>query len=89
MPDTEKKLLTFPCRFPIKIIGISREDFADSVHQRILQHAPDYDQSLSTRTLSSQGKYESISVVITAVSQEQLDNIYVSLHTIEGVHFVL
>ena len=89
MADTPQKLLTFPCRFPIKIIGISREDFAECIHQSISQHAPDYDRSLMKRTLSSKGNYESISVVINAVSQEQVDNIYLSLHSVEGVHFVL
>jgi len=36
-------LLEFPTDFPIKVMGRSREGFAQMVHDIVRKHAPDYD----------------------------------------------
>lgn len=84
MSDTES-LLTFPCSFPIKIMGRDQESFRHAAILLVEQHAgklPDDAISIST---SRKGNFLSITITIEAQSQEQLDNIYIDLSDHEAV----
>lgn len=87
---SDETLLTFPCDFPIKIMGLNTDDFSQSIIAIVQQHAPDFDATTSlTRTASTQGKYLSITCTIRAHSQAQLDGLYRALTAQPLVKFVL
>ena len=73
MADT---LLEFPTDFPIKVMGRSRDGFAQMVHDIVRKHAPDYDGATMALRPSSAGNYLSVTCVVRAQSKEQLDALY-------------
>ncbi|MGI9302010.1 MAG: YbeD family protein [Gammaproteobacteria bacterium] len=84
-----ERLLEFPCRFPIKAIGLADADFRDRVAAIVAGHAADFDQQAVTVAPSRNGKYVSVTVVIEATSQAQLDAIYKELSACEQVMMAL
>ena len=77
--ETRDTLLEFPCRFPVKAMGRRSPAFEALVREMICAHARPYpDEPLRTRA-SKDGHYVSVTVVIEAESQQQLDAIYRAL----------
>ena len=76
MSEERTTLLEFPCDFPVKIMGESKEGFADAMLELVLRHAPDFVAASMEMKTSSSGKYISLTCTITAVSQAQLDDLY-------------
>jgi hypothetical protein len=72
-------LLEFPCDFPVKIMGIQRDDFAQSMVEIVLRHAPDFAAENVEMRASATGKYLSLTCTIRATSRAQLDNLYLEL----------
>ena len=82
-------LLEFPCAFPIKIMGARVDDFAQTVLDVVLRHAPDFDAATMQMRPSSKGNYLSITCTVNATSQAQLDALYVELSSHPLVKVVL
>lgn len=82
-------LLTFPCNFPIKIMGPRVDEFAQVMVALVLEHAPDFDVSSVEMRPSSKGNYLSLTCTIRASSQLQLDNLYRALSAHPLVKVVL
>ena len=82
-------LLEFPCAFPIKIMGARVDDFAQTVLDVVLRHAPDFDAATMQMRPSSKGNYRSITCTVNATSQAQLDALYVELSSHPMVKVVL
>jgi uncharacterized protein len=72
----KESLLRFPCDFPIKIIGLATEGFAQTVVDIIKKHAPDFDAASLEMRASRESRYLSLTCVIRAVSRDQLDALY-------------
>ena len=72
----EQDVFSFPCPFPIKIIGKDELGFKTQVTNIVRSHAPDLDEGAVTYKTSGKGKYISITITINATSREQLDAIY-------------
>lgn len=72
----EDRLLTFPCAFPIKIIGLAVDDFAQKMLAIVQRHAPDFVAHTMTLRPSSGGKYLALTCTLEARSQAQLDALY-------------
>ncbi|MGH8801966.1 MAG: HP0495 family protein [Casimicrobiaceae bacterium] len=72
-------LIEFPCRFPIKIMGRTREGFAQAMLEIVQRHAPDFDGAMLEMRSSSAGNYLSLTATVNATSREQLDRLYVDL----------
>ena len=89
MTEQEAPLLEFPCDYPIKVMGDAHEE----LHQHVLQvmhvHAPGFDQSKITVRESSKGKWQSITLIITATGKPQLDAIFTDLKNSSRVKMVL
>lgn len=82
-------LLSFPCVFPIKVMGRREDGFAQTVSEIVLRHAPDFKpESMEMRT-SKNGRYLSLTVVINARTREQLDGLYSELSKHPMVMMVL
>lgn len=85
----EETLLEFPCDFPIKIMGETREGFAEEIVAVVTRHAPDFDLTRFEMRASSGGKYLSLTCTVTATSKLQLDNLYRELTSHPWVKVVL
>jgi putative lipoic acid-binding regulatory protein len=88
VPPSES-LLTFPCSFPIKVMGKTEEGFAQAIVEIVLRHAPDYDAATVEMRPSSAGTYLSLTCTVNAVSREQLDALYRELTAHPMVKIVL
>ncbi|HFC53131.1 MAG TPA: DUF493 domain-containing protein [Gammaproteobacteria bacterium] len=80
--------LTFPCIFPIKVIGIASERLEAEVAAIIGRHAPSADADISMRA-SNKGKYLAITIRLRADSRQQLDDIYRDLTACKQVLMAL
>ncbi|MDR2507151.1 MAG: DUF493 domain-containing protein [Candidatus Accumulibacter sp.] len=76
MPEETAGPLSFPCAFPVKVMGESGTALERSVLEIVLRHAPDYDVSTLETRMSSSGKYVSLTCTLNAVSKNQLDALY-------------
>jgi putative lipoic acid-binding regulatory protein len=87
--DSEPSLLTFPCAFPIKIMGRTQDGFAQAIVDVVQRHAPDYDPRTLEMRASTAGRYLSLTCTINAVSRDQLDDLYRELSAHPMVTMVL
>ena len=88
-PDTSESLLQFPCEFPIKVVGLRSDDFAQQIVSIVGAAVSDFRPETVEMRASQGGKYLSVTVTVTARSQVQLDGLYQSLTRHPGVKFVL
>jgi putative lipoic acid-binding regulatory protein len=84
-----ESLLEFPCDFPLKIMGQNAADFAQTVVAIVLKHAPDFDPASVEMRPSKAGNYLSLTCTVRAVSQQQLDALYLELTSHPMVKVVL
>lgn len=81
-------LLDFPCQYQFKVVGVAGNVFEDSVVAAISQHVTVITDSVLTRP-SGKGNYQSVSVLVTLSSYEQLTSIYTELRPIDGLKMLL
>src|SRR5438874_13371254 len=82
-------LLEFPCAFPLKIMGRTRDGFAQTVLDVVLRHVPDFDSASMEMRASRLGNYLSLTCTVNASSREQLDALYRELSAHPQVVMVL
>lgn len=82
-------LLEFPCEFPLKIMGPTRPDFAEAICAVVAEHAPGFDAGRMEMRASSGGNYISLTCTVTAISKQQLDDLYRALSAHPMVKVVL
>ena len=83
------KLLKFPCDFPIKVMGRDEENFEFEVLAIFERHLGKLEPANINTRPSTSGKFLSVTVMVRAESQEQLDAIYRALTDHEKVLFCL
>jgi putative lipoic acid-binding regulatory protein len=83
------EILTFPCDFPIKVMGRACDGFAQVIAEIVLKHAPDFDPATMEMRVSGKGNYISFTCTVFAVSRRQLDDLYRELSGHEWVQIVL
>lgn len=76
MTSAGDSALTFPCEFPVKAMGRQDAAFPERVLELVGRHAPAAGPEQVRVTASRAGRYQSVTVIITATSREQLDAIY-------------
>lgn len=81
--------LTFPCEFPIKVMGRQEDDFEAHVVELVGRHVGPLDAARVRTRPSTNGRFLSVTVTIAAGSRAQLDDIYRTLTSSERVLFVL
>ena len=82
-------LLEFPCRFPVKAMGINTPDFEAEIVMIGRQHIPDLGEAAIQSRPSKTGKYLSVTITFTATSKPQIDNLYRALNAHPDVKMVL
>lgn len=89
MSEPRETLIEFPCDFPIKIMGVRVEGFAQTVVEVVLRHDAGFDAATVEMRPSSKGNYLALTCTVRAVSQEQLDALYRELSSHPMVKVVL
>lgn len=73
MSEQQPPKIEFPCPdYPIKVLGDAGNDLHTLVIEVMERHAPGFDQTRITVAESSQGRYQSLTVWITATGESQL-----------------
>ncbi len=85
----EESLIEYPCDFPIKVMGKSHPEFAQTLTEVVLQYDAGFEPATVELRASKGGKYVSATFTVRATSREQLDNLYRSLHGHPMVKVVL
>lgn len=88
LPD-DSSPITYPCDFPIKIMGAKLDGMADAIAAVVREHAPDYDPATMELRVSSGCKYLSLTCTVRATSRAQLDALYHALTAHPMVKVVL
>lgn len=85
----EPSLITYPCAFPIKVMGAHVEGFVEAV-VRVAQHFdPGFDAATVQTRPSRAGSWLGVTITVTATSRAQLDELYRALSTHPMVKVVL
>ena len=74
-------LLEFPCRYEIKAMGKYDALFEIRVHKIVGRLLGDVPIVQTVTRESTGGRYVSVTCTIEAISREQLDSIYLDLHS--------
>ena len=77
--QTQETLIEFPCDFPIKVMGETRDDFTNEIIKTIQTKIPSFNASQIEMRGSSGGKYISLTCTVHVSSKSQLDDIYRAL----------
>ena len=89
MTAPAESLIVYPSDFPIKIMGVMHDRFAQTIVEVVLQFDPDFDASKLEMRPSAKGTYLSLTATVRATSREQLDNLYRELSSHPMVKVVL
>ena len=91
LPDIppEESLITYPCAFPIKVMGLQVDGFAEAMVHVAQQFDPAFDASTVESRASSGGRYTGLTLTVNATSRAQLDELYRTLSTHPMVKVVL
>lgn len=82
-------LIEYPSKFPIKVMGAKVDGFVEAVVELALQFDPTFDAATVELRDSRAGNYLGVTITITAVSREQLDDLYRALSSHPMVKVVL
>ena len=72
----DETLLEFPCAFPIKIMGRESAEFHVLARTLVEKHTGPVADDAIYSSLSRNESFVSVTITITAQSQQQLDDIY-------------
>lgn len=92
MADQEPQApkIEFPCEnYPVKIIGDSHDQFISKIMEVVRRHAPEVDEERIVVRDSSNGRFVSVQVHITATGHEQLQKLNEDLRDTGVVRMVL
>lgn len=91
MPEIphDQSLIEYPSEFPIKVMGLMQESFAQTIVEVVILHDPTFHAGKMEMRPSTKGTYLSLTVTILAVNREQLDNLYRALSSHPMVKMVL
>jgi len=85
----KKKLIEFPCHFPVKIIGNNTVKFIKQIEMVILKHFPEFPLHSIKQKKSSNNQYISLTVTVHVANQASLDAFYQDITSQTEVKWVL
>lgn len=91
MPDIppEQSLIEYPSAFPIKVMGPHAEGFVQAIVDVARRFDPAFDDATVETRPSKGGNYLGITIIVTATSRAQLDELYRTLTAHPMVKIVL
>ncbi len=84
-----ESLITYPSKFPIKVMGRAVPEFAPAMVAIACAHDPDFDAATLQTRASRGGAYVGLTLTVTATSRAQLDALYRALTSHPLVKVVL
>lgn len=85
----EDSLITYPCDFPIKVMGKAHEHLVPTLVEVVRSFDPGFDPAGVEQRPSSKGNYLGLTFLVHVESREQLDALYRALHAHDMVSIVL
>lgn len=82
-------LLNFPCEFTLKVVGNSNANIEEIVVPVLQKNDVDIEQIKISSKQSKAGNYTSLTIILRADSQVQLDSIYRELSAHPQINLVL
>ena len=87
--DRSASLINYPCQFPIKVMGHNQDGLVAAITHIAKQFDPGFDAATIELRPSKAGNYLGVTITITAIGREQLDEVYRTLSTHPMVKVVL
>jgi len=81
--------MTFPCTFPLKVMGTNHEHFQNDMLKIVREHIPHFAEDDLTVRPSKSDKFLALTFTFTAQSKEELDNLYRELNSHPDVKMTL
>ena len=75
-PERRESLIDYPSAFPIKVVGVNGNGFVTAITHIAKLFDPNFDASTIELRESGGGKYLGLTIIVTAASREQLDDLY-------------
>lgn len=72
-------LIEYPCDFPIKVLGLAHQGFAQTVAEVIVRYDHNFNAATIEMRPSSGARYIGLTCTVRATSREQLDALYQEL----------
>jgi len=88
-PAPQASLIEYPSAFPVKVMGLNVDGFAEAMQLLADRFDPSFDPASTELRLSKGNKYLGVTLNITATSRAQLDELYRTLSTHPMVKVVL
>ncbi|MBA3588082.1 DUF493 family protein [Methylibium sp.] len=85
----EASLIEYPSAFPIKVMGVNEDGFAQAMAEIARRFDPSFDPATVEMRPSKGNKYLGLTLTVTAISREQLDDLYRALGAHPSVKVVL
>lgn len=89
MSNPTESLIEYPSEFPIKIMGVMQDAFAETMVELVKQHDPSFHAGKMEMRPSAKGNYLGLTVMVYATSRTQLDALYRALTSHPMVKMVL
>tara|TARA_R110000823_G_scaffold119998_4_gene244269 strand:- start:9948 stop:10217 length:270 start_codon:yes stop_codon:yes gene_type:complete len=89
MTEPEPPRITFPCDYPVKVLGRSSAEFREVVLEVFERHAPGFDQARVSIRDSRKGTFAALTVTIIATGPEQLQALHADLLATGHVKMVI
>ncbi len=83
----QRRLLKFPCRYDLKVIGRRSSRFEALAQGIVTRHVEPHDLLAVSSRLSGRENYLALTFIITARSYEQLNALYRALSDCDDVLF--
>lgn len=85
----EESLIEYPSAFPIKVMGVNEDGFAQAIAEIARRFDPGFDAATVEMRPSKGNKYLGLTLTVTATSRQQLDELYRTLGAHPSVKVVL
>lgn len=85
----EPPKIEFPCRYPVKVMGVAGDEFRSATISIFEKHAGVITETDISIRASNGGNYEALTITITAQGVEQLQAIFADLKEHPLVRMVL
>lgn len=85
----EPPKIEFPCRYPVKVMGVAGDEFRSATISIFEKHAGVITETDISIRASNGGNYEALTITITAQGIEQLQAIFADLKEHPLVRMVL
>lgn len=82
-------VITFPCDYPIKVVGDAAEDFVAIVCQIVARHDATFDAQELEVVASRNGRFQSVRLTLRATGETQIKALFADLKATGRVHMVV